>query len=262
MAESDISRRLLQSEQPTSTTAGPSEPRSALVDTARPARAGPMGLGPHPPHRPSDSGDAAAATSRATLAGRGEAFARHQPRFHESGAGRISRASLRARLESTCRRLSFFMPRSPLRALRPSACCGTRCGGTPGDGGRASIVTKVTRAHESFAPTRSARTPLVTTPPRHRLETDVAGRRHGRSRTTDTNDAVHEPSPSRARENAWARSPVRLAHASRPPSPLMSCPRLRQGRTRAPANRCRTTIRLRGPPTRLGTVQGSQSEHT
>lgn len=46
----------------------------------------------------------------------------------------------------------------------------------------------VTFAHESFAPTRSARTPLVTEPPRHRLETDAVHRRRGRSLTADSND--------------------------------------------------------------------------
>lgn len=143
---SDASRRLLQSEQPTSTTAGSTNPRSALADTARPACAGPMGLRPHPPHRPQDPGDAGGFHPRPTLAGLTKAFTRHQPRFHESGAGELS----------------------PSSASRFSGPCGTRCLRCP----------RAMRAHESFAPTRSARTPHVTTPSRHRLEAD------------DENDAV------------------------------------------------------------------------
>jgi hypothetical protein len=96
------SRRLLQSEQPTSTTAGSTNPRSALADTACPACAGPMGLRPHPPHRPLEPGDAAASTPARPL--------RALPELLPLAPAEVSR--VRGRRASACQRLSFFVPRA------------------------------------------------------------------------------------------------------------------------------------------------------
>jgi hypothetical protein len=108
-AGSDASRRLLQSEQPTSTTAGSTNPRSALADTARPARAGPMGLRPHPPHRPLDPGDAAASTPASPLRAQPGPPPGTSRGFTSQGPASFAR-----------RRLSLFVPRgaSCLSAIR------------------------------------------------------------------------------------------------------------------------------------------------
>jgi len=118
--------------QSTSTTTRPLDPRHVLVDVARPAYAGlggnpPGGVKPHPPHRPPPPGRPSFALVRA-LRLSGRASTGHRPRFHGSGASRLS----------------------------PSG---------------ASVSTLVNESRRrSFAPTRSARTPLVAKPREHRLE--------------------------------------------------------------------------------------------
>jgi hypothetical protein len=69
---------------------------------------------------------------------------------------------------------------------------------------------KAMHAHESFSPTRSARTPHVTTSPHHRLEADDALRTM----------PPHELLPSRKGSSSWA--PVRPARAGRPRRPFRS----------------------------------------
>lgn len=90
---------------------------------------------------------------------------------------------VRGHRTSVPRRLSFFVP-----AL--ASCLSAFC--SPGAG--CVRHPKVMRAHESFAPTRSARTPLVTTSPRHRLEADATRRERLRAEAmqiaNDGNDAA------------------------------------------------------------------------
>lgn len=144
-AGSDASRRLLQSEQPTSTTAGSTHPRSALADTARPARAGPMGLRPHPPHRPLDPGDTAASTLASPL--------RAQPGL-PPGASRGFTSQGPASFAR--RRLSLFVPcaASCLSAVRS---LGAAMRASPGGAARSrelrpNPIRSDTSRHDTVAP--------------------------------------------------------------------------------------------------------------
>jgi hypothetical protein len=106
--------------------------------------------------------------------------------------------------------LAFRALRS-LLAFRPSARPVQRCARHP----------EVMPARESFAPTRSARTPLVTTPSRHRLENrcHFTGPRPGRSHADCHVDdaAARAFALASTHEKALARGPpyVLLAQAAR-----------------------------------------------
>jgi hypothetical protein len=137
---------------------------------------------------------------RPTLASHSKASTRHQPRFHEPGArGFHPPAPLvfraRARVLPFGRRLAW-------NRMRPHP--------------------RVMRAHESFAPTRSARTPHVTTSLRHQLET--AGRNDAAARTLALAKKRRLASPHTSRSRG-------------PPAGSFSLSRLATGSTGGPTNR-------------------------
>jgi hypothetical protein len=129
-------------------------------------------LRPHPPHRPQDPGDAGASAlarplraSRKLPPGTSRGFTSQGP------MGCLGRACEPA-WNKPAGASRFSGPRS-LRAFRPSAARDSMFASRGGCGGKPPPRPAM-RAHESFAPTRSARTPHVTTPSRHRLEADTA----------------------------------------------------------------------------------------
>jgi hypothetical protein len=186
----------------------PSDPGSISPTSACPARTGPTGLRPHPPCRPPNPDDAGASVPARSLRTVTGPSTQRLPGRLESGARR------------RCRRGTS--PASP--GAPPSSPCGVdlraaRCGVCP--------VAEVTSARESFAPTRSARTPLVTRPPRYRLEIRYRAPPAGRSRTPTRTIPPHEPFALASSKLMGPRTPC----LRRPPA--ASHPLSREG----PANR-------------------------
>jgi hypothetical protein len=188
------------------------------------------GLRPHPSRRPPDRMGVEPIRPRdraapglgipAILANRrGDASTRRRPRFHGSGA-----------VQACC------------AAPRVLAC---RLGGTRGPRERGL-------RGRSFAPTRSARTPLVTEPWPHRLETPMRAASGGRSRARRHRRSRHTD-PALANEREGRRAHVAAARARsrearrlgvRSRAPLARSPRARPARI--------VPVRLRSPDTILG----------
>jgi len=106
---------------------------------------------------------------------------------------------------------SDLEPSPPLRGLRAARCVRSPCFASP-----CRAAHTVTSAHESFAPTRTARTPLVTEPSRHRLESDAVRLRRGRGLAEGSYDPASRTLRSRERASS-SRAPA-TPRFRRPPA--------------------------------------------